>query len=125
MVHAGLHSEKKKNKTAPFEEPGIRKWAEGRRGQVQVWLRGTRKRGSGNGRVWMYFFQIMNCEERKRRLELGSRRGVEKVLELIYMPRRNTYLKKEKIGRVDKNGDKMVKPLKEGGWAGSQKDSQM
>ena len=33
--------------------------------------------------------------------------------------------KKEKIGRVDKNGDKMVKPLKEGGWAGSQKDSQM
>lgn len=73
----------------------------------------------------MYFFQIMNCEERERRLELGSRRGVEKVLEVIYMPRRNTYLKKEKIGRVDKNGDKMVKPLKEGGWAGSQKDSQM
>ena len=61
MVHAGLHSEKKK--TAPFEEPGIRKWAEGRRGQEQDWLRGTRKGGSGNGRVWMCFLQIMNCEE--------------------------------------------------------------
>ena len=57
---------------------------------MQVWLRGTRKGGSGNGRVWMYFLQIMNCEERERRLELGSRRRVEKVLEVIYMPRRNT-----------------------------------
>lgn len=55
-----------RTKTGPFEEAGIRKWAEGRSGQVQVGLRGTRRGGSGNS---MDVFSSNNeLEERERRL---------------------------------------------------------
>lgn len=74
-------------KTAPFEEPGIRKWAEERRGRVQDWLRVNRKGGSGKRE---YVFSSKNGLKREIILYLGSRKELKgKALEIIYMQRRN------------------------------------